>query len=217
MSAHIGELAELYALGALEPEEHARVDEHIARCPDCLRRVGEAEKSVTEMMRLEPQSRPPASLDARLKTTARNPAFLVRPNRAPWFAIAAAFVVGLLPAMYLWQQYTSMHGSLSQGDAIVAQLAHAPMRSAAFAAVRSAGVQARVLYNDAGSWYCVLVKHPQHPMDVAYVHPDGSMEKIGSVTMRGDTGVAVLPIPHKMGKLALLDGHTVVAEALLLY
>ncbi|MBV8196715.1 MAG: zf-HC2 domain-containing protein, partial [Candidatus Eremiobacteraeota bacterium] len=45
-NAHIGDDAELYAAGALTRDEHAAVDAHIAQCPDCLRRVGEAEETV---------------------------------------------------------------------------------------------------------------------------------------------------------------------------
>jgi hypothetical protein len=75
-------------------------------------------------------------------------------------------------------------------------------------------MHARVLYDRAGDWYCVIVDRSRAPMQVAYVRDDGSMETIGSVAMHpGAPSMAIMPIPHKMKKLALLDGTTVVAEA----
>ncbi|MGP6156015.1 MAG: RskA family anti-sigma factor [Vulcanimicrobiaceae bacterium] len=59
---HIGELAELYALGALEPQERADIDAHAASCPRCARALGEAETAVAALdevfvPRVEPPER----------------------------------------------------------------------------------------------------------------------------------------------------------------
>jgi hypothetical protein len=225
MSEHIGELAELYALGALEPAEAAQVDAHAAGCASCLRRLGEAEDSVTAMMRLDAQSQPSNALRARMRRAVdpHDALRVARPARTRplWLSLAAAVVIALLPAGYLLRQNMAQREALraaaSTNSAIVAQLARGPLNMVNFTNAEGVPVDARVMYNRTGSWYLVVVKHPLHAMDVAYVHPDGSMEKIGQTSMQGDMGVAVMPIPHKMDKLALLDGHAVVAEALLLY
>ena len=44
MTDHVGELAELCALGALEPRQRADVDAHAAGCERCTRALGEAER-----------------------------------------------------------------------------------------------------------------------------------------------------------------------------
>jgi hypothetical protein len=225
MSEHVGELAELYALGVLEPAEAAQVDAHVAGCASCLRRVGEAEDSVTAMMRLDVQSQPSHALRERMRRAVSAPDTLrvARPARARplWLPVAAAVVLALLPAGYLLRQNMAQRDALravaSTNSAIAVQLARGPLNMVNFTSAKGVPVDAHVMYNRTGSWYLVVVKHPLHAMDVAYVHPDGSMEKIGKTSMQGDMGVAVMPIPHKMDKLALLDGHAIVAEALLLY
>ncbi|MGH7729430.1 MAG: anti-sigma factor, partial [Vulcanimicrobiaceae bacterium] len=64
MSRHIEDAAELYALGALEPDEAAQVEAHLASgCDDCARRVGRAERMVAEMEAAHvPQVAPPPEL-----------------------------------------------------------------------------------------------------------------------------------------------------------
>jgi hypothetical protein len=225
MSEHVGELAELYALGVLEPAEAAQVDAHAAGCASCLRRLGEAEDSVTAMMRLDAQSQPSDALRARMRrAVAPHDALRVaRPvrTRPLWLPMAAAVAIALLPAGYLLRQNMAQRDALraaaSTNTAIVAQLARGPLHMVNFTSAKNVPVDARVMYDHAGSWYCVIVKHPLHAMDVVYVRSDGSMEKIGKISMQGDMGVAVMPIPHKMDKLALLDGHAIVAEALLVF
>jgi hypothetical protein len=121
-------------------------------------------------------------------------------------------VMLLLPMGYVLHENGAMHDAMSANAAVMARLASADTSRSAFAPMHGAPVSARVYYSGKGDWYCVMVAHPQHPMQVAYVRDDGSMEMIGNVTM-GPTGMAVMPINHKMRKLALLDGTTVVAEA----
>jgi hypothetical protein len=41
--AHVRELLEEYALGALEPSEHAEVERHLAACPECREQARELE------------------------------------------------------------------------------------------------------------------------------------------------------------------------------
>ena len=48
---HVGEAAELYALGALDEREQAGLEAHIAHCAQCLRRVGEAEETLLALER----------------------------------------------------------------------------------------------------------------------------------------------------------------------
>ena len=47
---HIDQEAELYALGMLDDDERARVDEHLTTCEACTVRVGEAESAVAALI-----------------------------------------------------------------------------------------------------------------------------------------------------------------------
>jgi anti-sigma factor ChrR (cupin superfamily) len=49
MNDHVVDLAELYALGALEPEELAAIDAHVVSCADCRVAVGAAEATVAAL------------------------------------------------------------------------------------------------------------------------------------------------------------------------
>ena len=64
---HITEEADLYALGLLEADERAEIDDHVSICDPCARRLARAEATVTTMVdaTIALESAPPA-LDARI-------------------------------------------------------------------------------------------------------------------------------------------------------
>lgn len=204
---HLGDDAELYALGALGDEERARADEHIATCDACLRRVGDAE-AVTAAM-----------ISAGLHEDSFAAPRPARVSRVlPWLAVAAAVCLLALPTAYFARDNARMSAAMHANETLASRIASGTLASAGFAPAKGAAMHARVLYDRAGDWYCVIVDGAKVPMQVAYVRPDGSMETIGSVAMRA-TGpsMTIMPIPHKMEKLALLDGNVVVASATLTF
>jgi hypothetical protein len=215
MNEHLDEIAELYALGSLDDAVRERADLHAQTCAQCRARLGQAEAAVAAMLKLEPQHHAPVALRERLRSAlevGRTASRSVPSRRGGMSAVAAAVVILLLPLGYVVRQNMAMHGAMSANAAVMARLADPSTSHVAFAPMHGAPISARVYYSGAGDWYCVLVAHPQHPLQVAYVRDDGSMETIGNVSMDA-TGMAVMPIHHQMRKLALLDGNTVVAEA----
>src|SRR5689334_5513937 len=88
--AHIGQNAELYALGSLDDVERLRVEAHVANCEDCLRRLGEAEETVLGLER--------ETAEVPLPRNARPPEFRSSRTRGPWWvgvvAAAAALIIG---------------------------------------------------------------------------------------------------------------------------
>ncbi|HEY8320639.1 MAG TPA: zf-HC2 domain-containing protein [Candidatus Baltobacteraceae bacterium] len=201
---HIDDAAALYALGALDELDRRRVDAHVATCAACAHALGEAERAVTNAIEADPPYEPSPALRARLSASldAARPAARAATVPRAWFAIAAAFAILALPIGFLTR------GSMAPpGDA---QFADASFRMMKLQAVATS---AHVTYAKTGDFYAVMVKHPMRPLRVAYVHPDGTMETIGTIETHGDVGVAIMPIDHKMRELALLDGGTVVAEA----
>ena len=201
---HIDDSAGLYALGALDDVERKRVDAHVATCAPCARRLAEAERTVTHAIEADPQYEPSPALGARLAASldAAHPKGRTATVPRAWFAIAAAFAIVALQVGFLTR------GSMTPGG-------DAQFASATFKMMQRQPVamSAHVTYAKSGDFYAVMVKHPMRALHVAYVHPDGTMETIGKVETHGDTGVAIMPIDHKMLELALVDGTTVVAEA----
>jgi hypothetical protein len=210
-SEHIGDFAELYALGALEPLERRRVDEHVRECRVCAGLLAIAESTVALAAAAEPQHQPPERLRRRLQASVR-----ARPRVLPAFAaIAAALIVGLLPSAYLWQENHAMHAAMLADAAAIDRLASEPHRSAAFTQMGN-GSAASVMYAPNGSWYVVLVRGASHAVSVAWMH-DGQKIMLGTAVPHGDVAMLYLPKSHRMDQLALMDGDTVVAEAQLAY
>jgi hypothetical protein len=206
---HIGELAELYALGALDERERTAIETHLDTCEPCTRLVGSAEGNVALMASLEPRRESPPDLNRRVDSA------LHAQHRAWRFpaAIAAALVIGFAPSLYLWGQERAMHRAMYATDAAMARLASAPHRTATFGAT-AGGPAAQVMYAPDGSWYVVVVRNATKALDVVWMH-DGQRTMLGSASPIGDVSALYLPKSHRMDTLALVDGDRVVAQATL--
>lgn len=62
MTRHIGELAELYALGSLERAEKTTVERHIRSCVKCADRIRAAEETIAFVADLESHHEPPETI-----------------------------------------------------------------------------------------------------------------------------------------------------------
>jgi anti-sigma factor RsiW len=135
---HIGESAELYAVGALEPQERATVETHIAHCAECLRRVGEAEETVLALERANVVDPSATHAGTRLAFGRRSLAWLLP------LTAAAAFILGLLfprPA--------------PQNDFATLAMIGSHFSHAQFV---GSGPPAKVIYARDHSWYYVIVE-----------------------------------------------------------
>ncbi len=65
MIHHIGELAELYALGSLDEREQTSVERHVQRCSECASRIRDAEETVAFIADLEEHHDPPQTIKER--------------------------------------------------------------------------------------------------------------------------------------------------------
>jgi Putative zinc-finger len=161
---HIGELAELYAAGALNEREHAVVEAHIGRCEACLRRTGEAEETV---LALERRFKVPGDIVG-LRTLS-----LTRSAKPFWTiaAMAAALIVGfVLP-------HPAQRPSPATLAMIQSHFAHAQF-------IGSGGA-AKVLYARDRSWYYVIVEG-SHRYEV-YGSRRGALQRLGSTQPGGVT------------------------------
>ncbi len=98
--AQLKEHYEAYALGALEGEERAELEAHLARgCPTCSAEVERARWLVAQLAYLAPEATPPASLRRRILEAVQVPSVL-EPRRAwipawAWAGIAALVLFSL--------------------------------------------------------------------------------------------------------------------------
>ena len=189
---HVGENAELYAVGALDEAERTAVDEHIAECAECLRRVGEAEETVLAL-ECAPVSRFGHARQRKL-------APLMRRSVPSWWipiAAAAALVVGLLIPHPLPQHDRAMLAMIGS------HFSHAQFSGS--------GPPAKVLYARDRSWYYVIVAG-RHRLDVYGVLPN-RIVLLGQTQPDGDTSTLFTPSHARFERLELREKGTRYASA----
>jgi Putative zinc-finger len=202
MTAHIGEDAALYALGLLDAREQQIVDAHVATCKACGQLLAQAYDDVAAMAAAQTQLVMPQRRQIARPFRRWQPAFA---------ALAAAFVLTLLPSAYLYEQNQSMHHAMVANADALARIASTPHRMARFS-----GTSANVMYAKDGSWYCVVVRGAKKPMDVAWMH-DGQQTMLGTAVPHGDVAILYLPRSHRMDQLALLADDQMVGQARLVF
>jgi anti-sigma factor RsiW len=211
---HFGERAALYALGALDEAESAALEAHLRVCAECAKLVGEAERDVDTIASQQARRRAPEELNKRVER-------LLAPapvQRAPWSgftAIAAAFLIGVLPSAYLWERNRAMQDAMLSQSAAMDRLATTAHRTASFRPA-SGALAANVMYASDGSWYVIVVRGASHALQVAWMH-DGAQTMLGDVVPHGRVAMLYLPKSHRMEQLALMDGEHIVAQAQLPY
>lgn len=205
---HMGEFAELYALGDLSPAERERVDLHARDCAECAQRLGEAEATVLRLIERDAEAetlvvplRP-----VRFRTMGRSWQALA--------AIAAAFLIGLLP----WGMQTLREqGSTSEANrqAMSAMLAghflHAPLVPLATGA--PAG---KVIYAREGGWLYVIVAAGSTPLDVDLVS-NGLRTRVSSLAASSQTRASFIRTSGAVQNVELLEGSTPIARARIVY
>ncbi|MBV8147747.1 MAG: zf-HC2 domain-containing protein, partial [Candidatus Eremiobacteraeota bacterium] len=148
---HVGEEAELYALGMLDDRQRAAVEAHLAECTACSRRVGEAEETVLALER--------RSVATPIPFARRLPLKFERRRISAWWlapAAAAALIVGLL-----------LPRPASNENAALLAMINSHFSHAQFAG--ATGPPAKVLYARDRSWYYVIVTGI-HRYDVYGIH-----------------------------------------------
>ncbi|HVR88012.1 MAG TPA: anti-sigma factor [Candidatus Limnocylindria bacterium] len=104
MTEHVSDDLELYAVGALEPPEAARVAAHLGTCPSCQLAAEDLDRIVSTLPGTLPAREPAPALRARILSTARvetqlplrgETAWSFRPSRR-WLVGVLAAAVGLL-------------------------------------------------------------------------------------------------------------------------
>jgi anti-sigma-K factor RskA len=225
VSGHVDDRAALYALGALDENEAASVRAHVAACATCAQTVGASEADVALAASLEPRYEAPAALGSRIERLLSGGEVRAIDGKrgwsasaSPWLAVAAAFIIGILPSAYFLRENWAMHNAMAVQSAAVDRLASTSHRVAAFHRMPAMpeGSSASVAYASGGEWYVIVVKDVSRTLGVAWMH-DGRQTMLGQVVPHGDVAMLYLPKSHRMDQLALMDGAQVVAQASLSY
>jgi hypothetical protein len=204
---HVGELAELYALGDLSVAERERITSHARECPQCAQRLGEAEATVLRL--IESDTAAEASV---------TPLRRVRFGSSNWAAvaaIAAAFLLGLLPwgVQTLRERpstplrMTTEANRLAMSAMLAGHFLHAPL--VPLAANAPAG---KVIYAREGGWIYVIVAAGSAPLDIDTVS-GGTRTPVATLEASAQTRAAFVRTAAAIQAVELLQGSTPIAQA----
>jgi len=190
---HLDEDAGAYALGALDESGMARVDALVAACDVCARRLGEAEATIARLV---------VPLDTPVRA-------LPRVHNA-WLAIAAAFVIGLLPSTYLLNR---AHDASTTRAVALNALVHSHFLHAQFVGLAPDAPRAKAIYARDGSWLYVVSDAPRALTVVAEPGDRG----LGTLEPAGTAAAVYLATPTVAREVVeLRDGTRPVARVTLI-
>jgi hypothetical protein len=166
MAVHLDELIELYALGALDQAERARVDAHAATCSACTRALGAAEATVAALDdAFGAPADPPHRLTERIAISARTHALMEAPRATPptarltpsSFGVAAvlALTVGLGGAAAI--EHANATRTAANESAILATIATSHFNHVTFSPIDPRAPVSKVLYARDGAWFYVII------------------------------------------------------------
>lgn len=203
-NAHVGEDAELYALGELDGQQRDRLERHVRACGECARRVGEAEAAVLRLVESDARNFEPQTLRP----------FRVRAAVPVWgwaAAIAAAFVLGLLPWLVSLRSSAPPTQQLAMTAMLQGHFMHAP-----FAAGVAGAPSAKAIYSRTGAWVYVLVAPANDALDVVAV-TNGEPSKLGTIAPGTATRGAFFTRNVRPERLELVRDGRMIASATLVY
>lgn len=223
---HLGELAELYALGALEPIERAQVEAHAADCIACARALGAAATTVAALDdAFVPQFEPPERLGSRIAAAAAAVVPLAQrrePMRTTWrvsafYATAAALVLAAGIGGGALVEHSANVRQAAQDSAVLATIATSHFNHVSFTS-HAAGVPvSKVLYARDGAWFYVVIAGSNCNCRVVARSATGERD-LGKPDLHGDAATLFVRDVPRPTSLELVDpsGRTL-ADATLAY
>lgn len=114
---------EAWALGALEPDEAAAIEAHLASCPACAAAAGETTRAAGALGLAVPLVRAPEAVAARILAAAQVLDYPRAPARRPnWWQAAAAVLVFAGAGLLAWSAYlqSEVNDLSSQNESVAA-------------------------------------------------------------------------------------------------
>ena len=169
------ELIEAYALGALDAEERAAVEAHLATgCEDCAKALKEARWLVSHLGYLAPDAKPSEMLKGRLMQTIRGEAEAASVSAMPkaaipfwmWAGVAALLAVTVYSAWDARRLQHDIEEANKRASAILQQ------REALQTELALAKRQARIMTDPKSKKFMLPAKDTQMPQLEAMWHPE---------------------------------------------
>jgi len=225
---HVGDLAELHALGALEPSERAQVEAHVATCAVCAQALGDAESTVAALDdAFTAQVEPPARLAARVAASAaatptviplapRRPERAARPGSA-WYAAAAALVLGVGVGGGALVEHAADVGQAARDSAVLATIATSHFNHVTLTVRDATAPVSKVLYARDGAWFYVVIDSAACDCRIVSRSAAG-VRDLGRPTVRGSTATLFVRDDPRPNSIALVNAAgRVISEATLAY
>jgi len=210
---HLGDEAELYALGLLDDAEREAVDAHVATCEGCARRVGDAEDVAATLAASIPASEPPARLGRRFSARAQS-----RTQTFDWriAALSAAAAILLAFSALSWQRTTSVQGRLATMQIATQAMLRSHFTHVPMTLEPGAATSAKVIYDPKGTWIYVVALDPADRFDVVARSASGERD-LGALSPSGETSVLFAPQTERVESVELRRGASTVARGNLRY
>ena len=169
------ELIEAYALGALDAEERAALEAHLASgCQDCAKAVEEARWVVSQLGYLAPEAQPSELLKGRLMQTVRNEARGSQGSQKPrgeipfwmWAGVAALLLVTLYSVRVTLQLQKDIEIANQRAGEVLQQ------RRELEAQLQLAKREARIMTDPKSKKFMMPGKDSQMPQLEAMWHPE---------------------------------------------
>lgn len=180
---HVAESAELYALGALDLQEQARVEAHVRECEQCRAALGDAEYVVAALAESLAAVEPPPLR----KPAPRLPSFWLGA-----LAGAAAVAAFLLPG---WLTFSR---NAQQNDLALSSVVQSHFNHVAFAPVRPGAPAGKVLFARSGGWLYVIVHHPAAGLTVRLEPRFSAARDAGALVAGGENATLFVPYPQRL-------------------
>ena len=193
---HLGEDAELYALGMLEASERRAFDRHLAECEDCTVRVAQAEAAVANMIDATVD---PVHAPARLQTGFKPPA-------RRWIAAAAAVAFAIVTAASL-QQNVQLHADVRADAVVLRTLVDSHFSHAQFISPDGMPVPAKVVYERHGRWFEVFAHDIDPRARVIVIAGRRQTPYMQSFLARAGVFILTLPALGPIDELRLVDSR----------
>jgi len=188
---HLGENAELYALGALDAAEAERVDAHAARCAACAALLAGAERTVATMVEATvPDAAPPPELAERIAAIGRvtplrrKPAPLAQ-RFSRWGALAASLLIVIGGAAGT-RTVLHMRDIVVQDNMALAVVANSHFKHATLTKADPSAPTSKVLWGLSRHWVYVIVASPDCACRVVAITAAGERD-LGPPLERGTT------------------------------
>ncbi|HTU81117.1 MAG TPA: hypothetical protein VMF61_03250 [Candidatus Acidoferrales bacterium] len=204
MSEHVGENAELYPLGLLEPGDVRALEAHVADCAECSARVARASAVAFSL------TAPLPAVEPRLKSPSRSPARTTQ--LVAWLAAAALLVV----AIGLARQNLALRSGAADRATIVATLVHSHFKHVEMAAPSGQKLAAKVLYARDGSWIFVIVDGAPGSLHL-FGRATAAFRDLGALQTAAGTASLLVRTDRPLRQVELRAAGATLGTATLLY